>query len=364
MKPASQLLIGILASLGVATTLAADSGQPLDVVCHQLPLLVNKRHNPVMTIRWQAAAAAPARIGLDFTGTTDLRDIRAVRIFRKRQGNRFDTASLAGECLRPTRACQIELLSATIDTAGLWVALELEPGTDLRHHFRVRCLSVTSASGDLTTVPTSKPTPLLRAGLALRQHGDDGVDTYRIPGLATSPQGTLLAVYDARRLSSRDLQGDIDITLNRSTDGGRSWQPMQVVLDMKTWGGLPQKFNGVSDASVLVDERTGNIFIAGLWMHGVLDAEGIPIPGLDEAARAWNHQWRDKGSQPGYDLRTTSQFLISRSTDDGLTWSEPVNITRIKDSAWWLLAPASTASQTFWVSSASRKVGGQGCPLA
>ncbi|NDC79489.1 MAG: prepilin-type N-terminal cleavage/methylation domain-containing protein, partial [Chitinophagia bacterium] len=166
------------------------------------------------------------------------------------------------------------------------------------------------------------------------------VDTYRIPGLATSRRGTLLAVYDARRASSRDLQGDIDITLNRSTDGGRSWQPMQVVLDMKRWGGLPEKFNGVSDACILVDERTGTLFIAGLWMHGVLDAAGHPIAGLDSGSQAWNHQWRERGSQPGFDIRTTSQFLIAKSTDDGLTWSEPVNITRLKDSAWWLFAPA------------------------
>ena len=31
---------------------------------------------------------------------------------------------------------------------------------------------------------------------------------------------------------------------------------------------------------------------------------------------------------------------------------------------WWLLALASTASQTCWVSKASRKVGWQGSPLA
>jgi sialidase-1 len=32
--------------------------------------------------------------------------------------------------------------------------------------------------------------------------------------------------------------------------------------------------------------------------------------------------------------------LISKSTDDGLTWSEPVNITSIKRPEWWLFAPA------------------------
>mgnify|MGYP002243976521 CR=1 FL=1 len=96
-------------------------------------------------------------------------------------------------------------------------------------------------------------------------------NTSRIPGIATSKNGTLLAVYDARYDTSRDLQGNIDIALNRSFDGGETWQPMQVVLDMKTWGGLPEKYNGVSDACILVDEKTGDIYVAGLWMHGVLD---------------------------------------------------------------------------------------------
>ena len=38
----------------------------------------------------------------------------------------------------------------------------------------------------------------LRAGVAVRQHKQDGVHTSRIPGLATSTKGTLLAIYDAR----------------------------------------------------------------------------------------------------------------------------------------------------------------------
>lgn len=31
---------------------------------------------------------------------------------------------------------------------------------------------------------------------------------------------------------------------------------------MKDWGGLPEKYNGVSDANILVDENTGDIYVA------------------------------------------------------------------------------------------------------
>lgn len=84
----------------------------------------------------------------------------------------------------------------------------------------------------------------------------DNVHTYRIPGLATTNSGTLLAVYDARRESVRDLQGNIDIGLSRSTDSGNTWEPMRIVLDRGTWGGLPEKsYEGSKPCSAI---REGN----------------------------------------------------------------------------------------------------------
>jgi sialidase-1 len=116
---------------------------------------------------------------------------------------------------------------------------------------------------------------------------------------------------------------------------------MRIPLDMGEWGGLPQKFNGVSDACILVDKNSEDIFVAGLWMHGVLDTTGRWMEGLSEESDAWEHQWRRKGSQPGFGVKQTSQFLISKSTDDGQTWGEPVNLTRMcKEEDWWLWAPA------------------------
>src|SRR3546814_5057902 len=94
--------------------------------------------------------------------------------------------------------------------------------------------------------------------------------------------GTRLDVFDARRDTGRDLQGDIDIGLHRSTDGGNSWDPIRIPMDMGEWGGLPEKFNGVSDACILVDQNSDAIYIAGLWMYGVLDTEGNWVEGRSE----------------------------------------------------------------------------------
>lgn len=140
----------------------------------------------------------------------------------------------------------------------------------------------------------------------VRKQGDDGVHTYRIPGLATTPKGTLIAVFDIRRKSAVDLPGDIDVGMMRSTDDGRTWSKMQVILDFPA--DEPNAHgNGVGDPAVLVDERTGDILVAALWSHG---------------NRAWH------GSGPGLSPNETGQLVLTRSTDDGLTWSEPINITQ------------------------------------
>lgn len=159
----------------------------------------------------------------------------------------------------------------------------------------------------------------LRIAKALRQHGEDGVHTYRIPGLVTTKKGTLLAVYDVRWISSRDLQGDIDVGLSRSTDGGNTWEPMKTIMDLDEWGSLPQDQNGVGDPAILVDDVTGTIWVAALWMHGK--------PGV----AAW------VSSQPGLSPQETGQLLLVKSEDDGLTWSNPINVTEsIKDPSWHL----------------------------
>ena len=96
-------------------------------------------------------------------------------------------------------------------------------------------------------------------------------------------------------------------------------------MDMGEFGGKSQKENGCSDPNILVDPATGRIFVTAVWTHGK--------PGT--------HQWVGRGSEPGFGIHQTSQFLMVTSDDDGKTWSEPRNLTReLKKEEWHLFAPA------------------------
>jgi sialidase-1 len=159
------------------------------------------------------------------------------------------------------------------------------------------------------------PSGRQRMGLVLRNADADGVAVHRIPAITTTTAGTLIAAYDLRHGGWNDLPGDIDVAISRSTDGGRSFEPPRVAIDM---GSDPRwRHDGVGDPAILVDPSNGRIWIAALWSHG---------------DRGWH------GSGPGLTPEETGQLVLVHSDDDGLTWSRPRSITsEVKDPGWSLL---------------------------
>ena len=79
-----------------------------------------------------------------------------------------------------------------------------------------------------------------RLGVGVRHAGDDGSAAFRIPGLVTSNEGTLLGVYDVRYNSSVDLQEYVDVGLSRSVDKGQTWEQMRIPLSFGEDGGMPK----------------------------------------------------------------------------------------------------------------------------
>ncbi|OQP58263.1 sialidase [Niastella vici] len=323
---------------------------------YQVPVLLQKTNNPVVRIHMHidkaVNKASLAEMVFSTAGSSSWKDIKQLRLFYvgadSGMYNLWDPGKLHlfGESTKAGEKLVIKGdQSLKAGDHYFWLSAELKQDVSLLHVISINAIQATVNGRSIKIAGLS--TLQQRTGIALRQHNQDSVHTYRIPGLATANDGALLAIYDVRRESARDLQGDIDIGVSRSVDGGKTWLPMQIAIDMDEWGGLPEKFNGVSDANILVDKNTGAIYIAGLWMHGVLDEQGKWIEGLTSASKDWNHQWRNKGSQPGFDVKQTAQFLIVKSEDNGKTWSKPVNITsQCKQEDWWLWAPAPGAGIT------------------
>ncbi len=312
------------------------------------PLLTLKDNCPALRLEFINTSGSPYtldRLDFSLSGTTDPADITRASLLINEKPARYvgvEPDSMISSVMPRGEKISFTLSQpVTADTLVCWLCLNLkDDAADPHSRVKVSCTTVGTSQGFLHITPPENQAPF-RIGVALRQSGDDGVFSSRIPGLVTTNAGTLIAMYDARNTTDDDLQGDIDIAINRSTDGGRTWQPMQRVLDQGTYGNLPEKFNGVSDGNILVDTTCGDIYVSGLWMHGVIDPTTHRwVKELSDTSTVWNHQWRT-GSKAGYDLTETCQFLMSKSTDDGLTWSAPRNLTRdLKKKDWWLLAPA------------------------
>ena len=142
----------------------------------------------------------------------------------------------------------------------------------------------------------SKPLPDSRgATVELRSRVFAGPDSiskfYRIPALATLPDGTIVALADRRLESNGDLPGKIDVVCRRSTDGGKSWSD---VIDVA----VHDKDGGYGDPALGV---AGNGDLVAVFTHG---------NGLWQSVRG-NH----------------ASIYTSRSNDGGLTWTAPADIT-------------------------------------
>ena len=113
---------------------------------------------------------------------------------------------------------------------------------------------------------------------------------YRIPALAVTATGRVLAAFDVRR-DWRDLPGDFDIALRHSDDHGRAWSEARV-LRRHTPG------HGFGDASLLVDPGSGRVFCwyVGSTGRSFVSAEAGP---RGEGRELW----------------------LAASDDDGLTWT-------------------------------------------
>jgi sialidase-1 len=296
----------------------------VDGIHLNLPVLINKEHNPVQKITIQTDGESDPRILKEIRiksyGSAEIDIIESIKVYYTGSNPEFNTAEVFGEIMKPNQSATIEgAQQLHHGTNYFWISCTISEGIDIRSFIYTQFEDIVISTQRYPVISQSSNAQH-RLGLALRDHQDDDVHTFRIPGLVTTNDGTLIAVYDIRRNGSVDLQADIDVGMSRSTNDGQSWEPMQVIMDMHEWGGLPEDENGIGDPSVLVDRSNNTIWVAGVWAHG------------HKNRRNWLE------SKPGMDPEMTSQLILVKSEDDGKSWSETINITSaIKKEEWHLL---------------------------
>ncbi|TDU71278.1 dipeptidyl aminopeptidase/acylaminoacyl peptidase [Prosthecobacter fusiformis] len=175
----------------------------------------------------------------------------------------------------------------------------------MKRHF-LSLLAALIASTAPAAEPFLEKTDLFEAG-------KDGYALYRIPGIIVTKKGTALAYCEARKEGKGDW-GPIDIVMRRSTDGGKTWLPRQTIVQVK--GELP--------------------------VNPLAAAQNLDKPGDNTANNPVAFADRNGSVHLLYCLEYARCYYI-RSDDEGVTWTEPVDITAtfekfLPDYDWKILA--------------------------
>ena len=240
-------------------------------------------------------------LSFSLQGTSDVDDVKSVKIYSTGTSPVFDNRDLQNAVLladvEPSLDVTVCQINAEIVSGVnyLWITVEVADDATEGDVIDAELYSVSTPSQTFEIV---NPSPsgdreIILAHTLLFQPGDYNSTNYRIPGVITAKDGSIVAVTDKRKYNQGDLPEDIDIVCRRSTDGGHTWSEPYTIAQGTGYN------HGFGDC-VLAWTNDDNGLIAG-FVGGV---------GL------WN-------STPSNPIRS----YIARSYDNGQTWTEPEDIT-------------------------------------
>ncbi len=311
---------------------------PVTMAAETTPVMKRLASNQVARITIPTEGSlAPAKLKgvlLDFTGTTSPGDIESVSIVRGDEKARevrgtenpaaepadlLGTARLAKNA--PLKVAVKGDLTLRPGDNHLWIDVKLKDTASIDGNIAVKPAGVqirSSASPSPAFLPVEDARVVTqRVGTAVAIPGDFNSKFYRIPGLARTNKGTLIAVFDIRYDHSGDLPANIDVGCRRSTDGGNAWSEVGMVIDDATIDPSLGATRGVGDPAILVDRKTGRVWVAAIWSH---------------RASIWGSKSNDNSPE------ACGQLVLAYSDDDGKSWSRPINITeQTKNIRWRIL---------------------------
>lgn len=156
---------------------------------------------------------------------------------------------------------------------------------------------------------------------------EGGYETYRIPGIVVTKKGTVLVYCEARKLARGDW-GAIDVVLRRSTDGGKTFEPMRRLVDPPQVERNPVaakqnlgKQGGVTvNNPVMIADASGAVhflycveyarcFYARSDDDGVNFSAPVEITPAFEALRG-QYDWKVLATGPGHGIQLRNGRLI------------------------------------------------------
>ncbi|TDE30622.1 T9SS type A sorting domain-containing protein [Flavobacterium ranwuense] len=236
---------------------------------------------------------------LNFTmnGTTNIVNVTNIKVYSSGTNAIFNatTATLFGN-VTPA-AGNLVVNGSKILTSGdnyFWITYDVASGVTEGNLLDATCESIVANSITYNTVANtvSGNRVILLANTLLFTPGDAGSLNYRIPAIITAADGSLVTVTDKRWNHAGDLAAKIDPVVRRSTDNGKTWSEPVTIANF----GAP---TGVGDAALVMDSASGDLICllaADLGFFASTPTNPIKIK-------------------------------YCRSTDNGVTWGAPIDIT-------------------------------------
>ena len=292
-NPSLLLLIVVFILAPFKLSAAADT-----VVVREtrIPVLIERQDNELFHLRIEATQSQMLNeVKLDFGKDVNLNEIESVKLYYggtesvERRGKTYfapvdyisnntpgktlaantSYSVLKSEVKAPKREVVLKADQKLFPGVNyFWISLQMKPVASILSKVSAEVVEA-KIDGQVAPLKIARKADTHYMGIGVRHAGDDGAAAYRIPGLATSNKGTLLGVYDVRYNNSADLQEYVEIGLSRSTDGGQTWEKMRIPMAFGEYDGLPKAQNGVGDPAILVDKKTGTIWIVAAWTHGM-----------------------------------------------------------------------------------------------
>ena len=241
-------------------------------------------------------------IVVNMGGTTDLSDVTAVKIYSTGTAELFNPKKTAQYTLlgqaTPTQGDMTIPLTGSLSSGNnnLWVTYDIAENANEGNVVDASVKELKHSGNKTYTIAepeTEGAREILLKRVLIYSPGDYNSKNYRIPAIVTAHDGSLVIATDKRKNNQNDLPDDIDVLINRSIDGGKTWTEPLTIAQGSGYG------QGYGDAGLVRTAEDGGllcVFVGGKGFFG-----GTP-------------------SEP-------NRTYVCKSYNNGVSWTAPVDIT-------------------------------------